>query len=330
MAIPSNQNRRPGFDPARRAEAFKAATERSKHPGGNRKTYVDAAALERAGIRKFQAKVGPNFLRVIPWSKDPNEVWFMEIGVHYDEGLNNDNFLCPRVTNHMPCPVCEEFQRIHAEGGDKDATRSYRVTTRYLAYVVNAKNEETLSEGVHLYDFPPTVFQGIMDASTNQRTGDIVFIDTPNDGKVVSFVRTGTSMKDTRYSAFKLEDETTRLGAEFFDVPEISDFLILAQYDEIKAAMDGTAPPAENSFDDDPEESIDDAETAMVDEGFGETVEESQELAEPETETETASKPKVAIKPLLRPGVKPTSAASQMVERAHKNIETARKHRMQK
>ena len=72
-------------------------------------------------IEKHKVKEGKNKLNIIPYevktkknpySKKGERDFERRIGVHRNVGPEDAIFLCPKVTFHKPCPICEEQEKL--------------------------------------------------------------------------------------------------------------------------------------------------------------------------------------------------------------------------
>jgi len=212
--------------------------------GIERKWYIDQDALDKHGIEQYRAKVGSNFLSIVPPS-DPDAYFGLRIFVHYNIGPNNDAFLCPRMMLGEACVICERQDQLKAAEADEDVIKALSCfPPRYLFLAVDETSEETAEKGPQLYDAPQTVNNEILGLSKNRKTGETIDISDPDKGKMLIFDRTGTKAHNTRYSAFELEKREP-LADNWLKVPSIEDLLYFATEAEMLKSLGASVRKAD-------------------------------------------------------------------------------------
>ena len=211
-------------------------------------SYFDKDFLEERGIQQIVAADGDNFFAIIP-PKDDDQYFGFKFYAHYDVGPNRDRFLCPRRTNNGRCPLCEEYMRTKDDNLTDDEMKPLKSSLRYLFFVVDMASAETQAEGVKLLEVPKTVNDELLVLSTDRRTGAVIDVSDPTDGKLLIYTRTGKGL-GTKYSGFVLEDRDPLLQSWSEDVPEFDEVVVVPSYDDIKEAYfgpDETEKPVEEA-----------------------------------------------------------------------------------
>jgi hypothetical protein len=193
--------------------------------------------LESDVFPKFKAKVGDNFIRVMP-AIDENHDHEYPIFVHYGIGAkdNKGAFLCPKKMKEEPCPICEESQRL-SKIKDNTNAKMLWPKARTLLFVIDRDNEDV---GVQLYDAPtPTVGEPILFLGENRKTGEVVKFTDINEGYDVEFIRTGDSPINTRYTGVQLSHDKTPMGnlSLLDDLEPFENLLIWSDYETMKERM---------------------------------------------------------------------------------------------
>jgi hypothetical protein len=207
--------------------------------------YVDTKKTERLGIPSYRTVTGDNFIRII--SPTPTGYYRKEVFVHSKVGANGATFLCLKKMFNKPCPVCEYIEQLKAEGGNDEQAAELAATRRYLFFVYNVANDETEAKGLHWYDAPSTILNGIVGLSKDKRTGKILDVSSPKDGRDIEFTRKGSGLL-TKYDSFKLVDNNPIPDEWLKDVPAFDDILLIPTYDQVKKEVTGieaTPPPEE-------------------------------------------------------------------------------------
>jgi len=242
-----------------RREAIQDEINKTNQGGGPRFFYVDVGKLERLGISQYKSQAGDNFIRIIP-PKDPSQFYGKEVFVHYNVGADGLVFLCLRKMYGEPCPVCEYREELKKANPEDEAAQELAPSRRYLFFVFNVASSDTEEEGLHWFDAPVIVKDNIVSLSKDKRTGEIIDVSDPEDGRDVEFVRVGTSRK-TRYEGFKLVESDPIPESWYKDVPDFDEVLLKPDYDQVKREVRGAHRVTEEK----------DSEDAVEDEPVAET-----------------------------------------------------------
>jgi len=205
-------------------------------------------------MEAYRSKQGTNFLAIIP-PEDMEQYFGLPVFIHRNIGVNQSSFLCPQMMKKERCPICEERSKLRKlEGADPDLIKAMNCfPPRYLFYVMDMTNQETIDKGVMLFDAPQTINDNILALSTDKRSGDVIDISDLDDGRNLIFERKGQGI-GTTYTGFELEERTGALeisNAALESLPELSDLLLWATYDDMQEAMaDGGSVEGEEDTDD--------------------------------------------------------------------------------
>lgn len=188
----------------KRLNAIKQEREETKQRGVSRFVYVNTAVAERLGLQQYKVADGDNFVSILPPKKE-DEFYGKKVFIHSNIGADNRVFLCPNKMKKKPCPICEEIARIRVKNPDDECLAVLRPRLRYLFFVVDVTSKETIKKGVMFWDAPTTVKDEIVSLSQDRRSGKLVDVSDPDDGRDILFTKSGKGLK-TRYSAFELEE----------------------------------------------------------------------------------------------------------------------------
>lgn len=215
----------------------------------------------KGDVKSFKAADGKNRVRILPrtWDDDDGpRHWGLEVWVHYGIGADNSAYLCLKKMKGERCPICEERERLAAEG-DEDAAREIRPVKRIIAYAIDRKNED---EGPMVWWMPAhKIAAEVADRSDDPDTGKLLKIDHPEKGYDVTFRKSGSGMK-TQYTGV----DVARRSSPISDDPdEMDDWLeqiseaplpsLLNYYDAayLEDVFGGTASRPDDADDEDDE-----------------------------------------------------------------------------
>jgi hypothetical protein len=227
-------------------------------------SFLDLAKMEALGIGRYTAHEKINRIAFVP----PRERGFYgkKIWVHYSQGMDKNAWLCPRFhstefmsqderaameqSGHDPkrCVVCETWKH-HDEIGSVDKIKNhFSYKKRMLLYVIDTRTEESIAEGVQLYDAPMGRVDGTAGVGyclKNMVDQDIElenFRDMSISKKFdFVFTRTGTSQTGTGYSGHMIMERKHKIPKAIIDaameLPEIEDLLLFKDAQHIAGKM---------------------------------------------------------------------------------------------
>jgi hypothetical protein len=105
-------------------------------------------------------------------------------------------------------------------------------------FIYDVKDEGTMDKGLRWFDAPSIIVNNILGLSKDKRTGKILDVSDPIDGRDVEFVRKGTGL-NSKYEAFNLV-KTEAIPKEWHtDVPTFDDVLLVPTYEQMKIETSG-------------------------------------------------------------------------------------------
>lgn len=138
-------------------------------------------------INWFNPSVGDNLVRVLPNTKDADELFFKQVQLHYikvekkDGGMANVPVRCLSDFGEE-CPLCKTYKKLVVNEATKEEAREYRPLERYLYNVIDYKKRE-----VFVYAAPMSVHQGLLEWVDELET-NVADLETGHDFKVVKEV----------------------------------------------------------------------------------------------------------------------------------------------
>jgi hypothetical protein len=192
---------------------YKGRGERSVQEQSQKRGSFDGYLAK--DVVQFKVK-DDNAIRILPgnstWDEDIyGDHWGYPIYVHYDIGVDKSAYICasemhktyPKLKEFADgaCPICE----ARLDTTDKDEADALRPNCRVLTYVIDRNDEKA---GPLVWAMPQSVSADISALSKDRKTGAVLLIDDPEEGRDVFFRRTGEK-KRTKYGAFELDRDDT-------------------------------------------------------------------------------------------------------------------------
>lgn len=132
----------------------------------------------------------------------------IDLWVHQNVGVNNDQVVCLAKTFGKPCPICEEKTLREARGATPDELKVFNPKRRcvYNIWIHDASRTEE-AKGVQILEIAHfTLEKNLIDIAKNPITGAMTLFADPDVGKHICFSRKGTGMNNTSYSGHQLID----------------------------------------------------------------------------------------------------------------------------
>jgi hypothetical protein len=228
-----------------RKQMLEEEHKRSQEGNSGKYNWANARELERLGIPEFRAEGGDNYIRVITpkFSKfDPDgenyPPFWKEVWIHSDVGADGRTFVCSRKMWGEPCAVCDYAETIRQKDPESELLKALWPGRRYMFFVYNVKDQETEKLGLHWYDAPKGVKEGIVAISRNKRSGQFIDVSTYEEGQDIEFEKTGSGMK-TKYGGYALNNDNGQAPAEWYEnVPDDFDqFILVPEYEAVASEL---------------------------------------------------------------------------------------------
>lgn len=179
-----------------------------------------------------------NYIRILPPTWENAQHYGLDLYVHYGVGPNNGTIICLYKMKNLKCPICEAFARAEAAG--REDANTLKPTRRVLVWVLNRKEEKKPL----LWAMPWTVDRDISKICRDRQSGELYYIDDPQNGYDITFDKEGEGMT-TKYTGFQLSRRPSAVEQKYIDfvvehpVPSV---LLWRTYEEVQALFEGAAP----------------------------------------------------------------------------------------
>lgn len=222
----------------------------SEVTGGGFDSYI------KDTVELYKPKVGDCLIRILPppnaappqWMSkwgDTYEHYGIDIYVHYGIGPDNSAYACASMIGE-DCAICDERASATKQGEPEEYIASLKPTRRVLFYLIDRDNEKT---GPQAWAAPWTIDRDIVALMRDKRTGEVLYIDDPEDGYDVEFERKGSGLK-TEYVGMRISRNPSPLGEdswlEYIEENPLSDIVKFYDYDHVKAILEGKKPSRSN------------------------------------------------------------------------------------
>ena len=239
--------------------------------------------LEKVNFWKCSDK--EHTIDIIPYiagGNDPHNAkgdlcYVLDLFIHGGVGVNEDAYICLARSFNKPCPICDHQKKLKEEGADEDSIIKINPTRRTVYNIVCYDDDKELEKGIQIWTVAHRYMEKLLTPLGKKRGGGrILFVD-PDEGKSISFERSGMGMMNTDYIGHKFEDRDYTISDKLLDAAHCLDDLIhIPTTEEVYLAYWGEKGEEEAE-----EESVEEAE-----EEVDEKEVEQDEVEEKEEEVE--------------------------------------------
>jgi hypothetical protein len=202
----------------------------------------------------FRAKQGDNLVRILPPTWDNHKHYSYQVFMHRYVGPDESHYLCRRKMLNKPCAICDA-ERDARDHGDIDEAKKLAPRERWVCYILDREGEDPTKP--LLWDMNGYQDQDIVTLTHNKRSAAVVYVDHPDEGRDLSFRRSG-QMDRTRYSAFQFDSDPCPIADsqktadaildEIYDHP-IPDILNFFENDYLEEMLGGTREASDQDLD---------------------------------------------------------------------------------
>lgn len=211
----------------------------------------DFVGFVKDDYQMYPVEKGDNFIRFLPPTWENAEHYGLDVYIHYNIGPDNGSVLClakmaqssvAAIRKACPgdrCPICEARQRAE-RAGDNELKDELTSRKSVLAWILNRKDEK---KGPQVWRMPWTLDRDITKLCKDPRTGELYFIDDPENGYDLSFEKQGDQLT-TKYVGIQLARRPSSIDQDFLDYVvecELPDTLQFMEYDDIQKLFEGGA-----------------------------------------------------------------------------------------
>ena len=225
---------------------FKTATSKEREQE-IKKRSTRGLSYVKGNLETFTPVDGDNAIRIVPplASDKYASLWGVEIWTYF---LGNRVYVSSTTFDKHPNdPVAEHFFKVRQT--DEQEASKYRGTRRHLMYVMDMNDAD--NPQLKIWAAPPTLVDEFIGLSKDPRSGKLVPLEDPEQGRVIFFTRTGQGI-NTKYTRVQLDSEASPLDEKLADdLEEFENLIEVASEDELRAAVQ----KVQNAEDDDDEDS---------------------------------------------------------------------------
>lgn len=215
-------------------------------------------SIFKPGFTVWRAQSGDNCIRYLPATWDGFDHYGYTVWEHRFVGSTNSVYLCLSKMKGKPCAICDAAAEAK-EAGEKEEHWQLAAKERVISWILDRDADDP--EKPQLYDNSFQSDQEIVALCYNERTGETLYIDHPDEGFDVTFKKTGSGKNGTKYVAHAIARTSTpvhdnqrvqdEILAYIQDNP-IPDLLQFYDNDHLKNIMSGTVAELDEDLDVEP------------------------------------------------------------------------------
>jgi len=220
---------------------------KNRDSGSGIKNYFNDEQMSE--VTTWWAGKGDHIIDVIPYfagvhdprNKEGEPAYVLDVEVHRAVGPMEEMVVCPEQFGDL-CPICEESRKRSHEGADyKKDIKPLKAGRRVMYNIVVRDGGEMEKKGVQVFEIAHWFMEKhLAKISKDPRGGGFTVFSDPDEGKSVSFERTGTGAENTGYSGHRFVDRPEPITDDELDSAHCLDDLIeIKDYDEIYEIFHG-------------------------------------------------------------------------------------------
>lgn len=215
------------------AKGFKKASTTERTRAMKERTQKGAPYIQ-SELDQFIPLEGDNCIRIVPPLADDNmaTLFGLDIWAYY---VGGKAFLDPRTFDPSATnPAFEEYKKLKLT--DPEEAKKLSGTKRTLMFILDLNNGDDKAE-LKLWLAPPSLIDDIIRVAKNKRTGELIALEDPDDGRPVFFERTGTG-RNTEYKGVAIDQEKLPLDDSLLDkMPYFEDILVKPDITDMEIAI---------------------------------------------------------------------------------------------
>ena len=176
-----------------------------------------------------------------PHNKKGNWTYLLDLFVHNKVGVNEDSYVCLNRNYNKNCPICEYQAELRKQDDyDEDIVKALNPTRRAIYNIWVHDNSKEEDKGIQIWDVSHYLFElNLIENSRKKKGGGYILFSDPDEGKTISFRRSGKGPTSTKFVAITFEDRDA-IPDNIMDAAHVLDELIhIPTYEEVNIAFYG-------------------------------------------------------------------------------------------
>ena len=189
---------------------FKRATARERENAVKQRSQAGLAYFN-AGMEIFVPKDGDNQIRIVPpLAEDKHAtLWGLEAWVYY---FNTRHYLSSKTLDEGAWdPILDHFYEVRMR--DPKEASTFAGVRRHLMFILDLNEADPI---LKFWAAPPSLVDDFIRLSKNRRTGALIPLEDPDQGRAIFFTKTGTG-QNTSYSGVELDSASLPIEDELAD-----------------------------------------------------------------------------------------------------------------
>lgn len=223
-----------------------------------RKQQKESAASSSSGfvgvlkgdIPVWKCGAGKHKIDILPFvvgKKHPtlpagSAAYKLDIWTHYGVGVNNDSYICLNKMFKEYCPICNHRAELQKSGdADEEQIKSLKPKHNTLYNIICYDSPEEEKKGVQVWMVSNWFMESkLMTIAEDDDTGEPILFPDPDEGRRISFSRTGTGKDNTNYTGHKLVERNYKISDKLLNATfSLDELVIIPEEDVVEQAFFG-------------------------------------------------------------------------------------------
>ena len=241
---------------------------KNRDSGGGMKNYFNDDKMGE--LTTWWAGKGDHIIDIIPYfagkhdprNKKGEPAYVLDVEVHRFVGSMDEMVVCPEQFG-KPCPICEQSRQLNREGADfKTEIKPLKPGRRAVYNVIVRDGGDMEKKGNQIFEIAHWFMEKhLAKIAKDPRGGGFTIFSDPDEGKSISFERSGTGATSTNYEGHRFVDRPDVISdAELEEAVCLDELIEMKTYEEIYEIFWG------KPMDGEPEEEVEEPEEEEVEE----------------------------------------------------------------
>lgn len=219
-------------------KGWKTANAQEREKAAKQRTAKGVDYIQ-SELEQFVPIDGDNQIRIVPPLAEDEmaSLWGVDVWTYF---LSGHSYLSPQVFDkHAKNPVYDAYKEMKQEDPELCKKLQLGGSKKTLLFILDM-NDGGSKPVLKIWAAPPTLVNDFIRISRNRKTGKLIALDDPEDGRVIFFTRTGSGVS-TKYSGVQIDNEPYPLDVELLDqIPLFTDILVKPDIAELTASLEET------------------------------------------------------------------------------------------
>lgn len=185
--------------------------------------------------------------------------YMLDVFLHQNVGVDNAQYICLKEMFGKDCPICDYRSQLQQDGeDDKDKLKKLKAKHFGLYNIICRDSSEQENKGVQLLFINTWNMEDRLRELSDSDSGEPILYPNVEEGKTISFKRTGMGKDNTRYTAHAFLEREKKISEKILDKTfTLDECIVIPTEAEVEKAFFGGLKKKEKEVVDDDDDDAD-------------------------------------------------------------------------